>query len=96
MIKEFDILLGADDDLITANGDLVIGECFTQEVGALVRLNQGELKSDPLLGPSLLRMINSNANQQEVQTLLKLHLERDGKNYDDVKGIIQLNTKTNE
>jgi hypothetical protein len=94
MIKEFDLMLDADDDLLL-NGDLVIGESFVQEVGIIVRLNQGELKSDPLLGPNLITMTNGKVSALEVKTKLKVHLERDNKSFEDAEKALRINTKTN-
>ena len=86
-----DILLDNNDDLAIENGDFLLGESLDQEVGIIIRLNQGDLKSDPILGPGLFRMINSNATDAEVKDKIKLHLERDGKNYEDIKEAIKIN-----
>lgn len=89
-----DILL-INDDVAVLNGDFSLGESYTQEVACILKLNQGELKSDPILGPNLLRLINSNASQTELQTLIKINLARDGKDYTDVKEIMELKINTN-
>jgi len=91
MIHGNDILLDANDDLLITNGDLTIGDSVTQEIGILLRLSQGDLKSDPLLGPNLVRMINGKESKTEARTAVKLHLARDGKDYEDVKSIISIN-----
>ncbi len=90
-----DVRLGVDDDLEITAGDFTIGESLSQDVGIILRLNQGDLKSDPILGPNLTQLIKSNVSQQELQTIIKLHLERDGKDYNEVKNIMQINTNTN-
>lgn len=87
-----DILLDNDDDLLVLDGDLVLGDTLTQDVGIILRLNQGDLKSDPLLGPGLIRMINGSANPIGLQKLVRLHLARDGKNYDNIKHLITMKT----
>ena len=89
-----DILLDGNDDLLFKDGELVIGESLTQEVGIIVRLNQGELKEDPLLGPNLITLINSNASKAKIKQKVKIHLARDGKNYDDFRDLITLNAAT--
>lgn len=94
MIKQTDIMLGPDDDLLI-DGDLVLGESYLQEVGILIRLNPGELKADPVLGPGLIRMVNGKVNANEIKTVVKVHLERDGKNYEDAEKVLQLIAKTN-
>lgn len=89
---EQDILLDKDNDLLIRNGDFVIDESLTQDITILLGLNQGELKSDPLLGPGLIRLINSNVSDDELKAKIKLHLQRDNKNYEAIKDYITLNT----
>jgi phage baseplate assembly protein W len=88
-----DILLDDNDDLIIEDGDFKLGDSLTQDVGIILRLNQGELKSDPLLGAGIIRLINSSIDDDELQTRIKLHLQRDGKDYEDIKKYITLNTR---
>ncbi|WP_438710867.1 hypothetical protein ACSTS3_19710 [Aquimarina muelleri] len=90
---EQDIVLDDNDDLIIEDGDFKLGESLTQDVGIILRLNQGELKSDPLLGASIIRLVNSSIDDDELQTRIKLHLQRDGKDYEDIKKYITLNTR---
>lgn len=83
-----DFLLDDNDDMIIANGDFQTGDSFDQEVGIIIRLNQGEMKSDPVLGPNLVRMINAKANHERIKSVMKLNLARDAKDYDKVKDYI--------
>lgn len=85
-----DILLDDEDNILIANGDLVIGKSYWQEVKNIVRLIPGQLKETPMLGPNLVRMINSNVSELELKTVLKRHLEADGKDYDDIKDKLSL------
>lgn len=94
MNRHEDLLLDDTDELLIRDGDLVIGESATQEVGIILRLNQGELKSDPLIGANLIRLINSNVAEAELRRQVKLHLERDGKNYNEIKDLINLKRNT--
>lgn len=88
-----DILLDENDKLMFANGDFAVGDSLMQEVSSILRLNQGELKQDPILGPGLIRKINSNAKQDEITDLIKKHLARDGKDWNDLKQLITITTK---
>jgi hypothetical protein len=90
MIYENDILLTADDDLDIVDGDFAIGESLLQEVGIILRLNSGELKSDPVLAPNIVQLINSKANPQEIEDRVRLFLARDDKNYTDIKDYIKI------
>ena len=93
MDSQCDITLGQDDDLQIANGDFVIAESLLQEVGIILRLNSGELKSDPVLGPNLVQLLNSKADTQDVEERVRLHLQRDNKSFDEVKKLIHLKLK---
>ena len=93
MNYENDILLDANDDLDIVNGDFVIGESVLQEVGIILRLNSGELKSDPVLAPNLIQLVNSASNNQEFEERVRLFLKRDNKNYEDIKKLINIKNK---
>lgn len=92
MAKDF--LLDNDGDLAIENNDLVIGESLTQEVELVMQTNQGEWKRSPLLGPNLIEKINSGASPREIKQAVKLSLEMDGKDYNELKDY--LNVKVNE
>jgi len=85
-----DILLDANDDLLFKDGELVLRESELQEVGIIARINQGDFKEDPLLGPNLITLINSNAPKAQIKQRMKLHLARDGKNYNEYRNLIAL------
>ena len=85
-----DFLLDDNDDMIIVNGDFQTGDSFDQEVGIIVRLNQGEMKSDPVLGPNLVRMINASMNAERIKSTMKLNLARDAKDYDKVKDYLTI------
>jgi hypothetical protein len=88
MSYETDILLDENDDLIIVDGDFVIDESVLQEVGIILRLNSGDLKSDPVLAPNLIQLINSKENSQEFEDRVRIHLKRDNKNYNEIKELI--------
>ena len=90
MYYESDILLDDNDDLNIVNGDFVIGESVLQEVGIILRLNSGELKSDPVLAPNLIQLVNSASKEQEFEERVRLFLRRDNKNYEDIKKLINI------
>lgn len=90
MNYETDILLDANDDLVIVDGDFVIGESLLQEVGIILRLNSGDLKSDPVLAPNLIQLVNSKENSQEFEDRVRIHLKRDNKNYNEIKDKLML------
>lgn len=93
MNYDSDILLDDNDDLTIANGDFVIGESVIQEVGIILRLNSGELKSDPVLAPNLVQLVKGASNSQEFEERVRLFLKRDNKNYEDIKKLINIKNK---
>lgn len=73
------IQLDDDLDLVIKGGSFAVGEVLDQEVEIVLRLGQGQLKSDSLLGPNLVRLSKSNYKPQELISMVSLHLKRDGK-----------------
>ena len=88
-----DIVLDENNDILIQNGDFAIGESTWQEVGIILKMNQGELKSDPVLGASLVRKMKANANKLDIEQAVRLHLARDNKKYNELKHQIQINTE---
>lgn len=72
---------------------LYTGETTIQDTTIVVGLNQGELKSDPLLGPNLNRYIRSRASYNRIERALKIHLERAGLRFSAVSELLSLNLK---
>lgn len=80
-----DILLDNHDELSFYNGDFDTGESEMQDVGLILRLRQGELKSDPILGANLQHFMHGIYDRIAVEKRVKIHLARDGKDYDEIK-----------
>lgn len=91
-MAERDFLLGDDGDLQVRNGDFVTGESLTQEVALIMLTNKGEIRHDPLCGCDLLKMTNARITRARFERLVRVQLERDGKNWSDVKDGINLRT----
>lgn len=87
-----DFLLDEDGRLVLRNGGIATGNSFTQEVALLMLTNNGELRHDPLAGCDLVRRTNSRLTQSELARLVRVQVERDGKQWSDVMGGLKLNT----
>ncbi len=74
-----DILLDENNDLKITGGDFAVGDSFEQDVKLILSLTKGSLKSDPVLGTDLIRLINSGANETEIIQKIRLNLQRDDK-----------------
>ncbi|MFD2566072.1 hypothetical protein [Pseudotenacibaculum haliotis] len=88
-----DIMLDETDDLMISGGDFFVGESLTQETGIILRLNQGDLKSDPILGPNLIQLEHGVESESDFVERVRIHLKRDNKNYNAVKSRINMNFK---
>ena len=73
-----DILLGGDDDLLFEEGDLVVDESSEQEVGLIIRTNQGEWRASPLTGFGVGRRTREEVNRTLFARDLQGQLELDG------------------
>lgn len=86
-----DVLLNENNDLAVVNGDFSVGESEVQEVALILQYHQRSLKSDPLLGANMMELIKGKYDRTAVEKRVKIQLERDGKNYDEIKKRLQLN-----
>lgn len=84
------ILLDENFEIVVRNGTAVIGETLIQEVHIILQMNQGELRSDPLLGPNLIYRIKAKKNESEIRQAVKLALARDKKEYNNIKKLINI------
>lgn len=87
-----DIELGADNELKIKDGDFAVAESEMQEVALILASNQGEWKEDPILGPNLIQMMKINESKADITQRVRIHLERDSKEYDQIKDKIKLIT----
>ena len=86
-----DILVGENNDLELIAGDFSMGESLLQEAGLILQSQQGNWKSDPLVGANMVELIKGKHNRTAVEKRIKIQLERDGKDYDAVKRLLKLN-----
>lgn len=91
-MAERDFILGDDGDVQIRNGDFVTGESLTQEVALIMLTNKGEIRHDPLCGCDLLKMTNARMSRTQFEQIVRVQLERDGKNWADIKNGINLRT----
>ena len=80
-MDNIDILLQSDGDDAAENGDFKIGDGRLDDCYTILKLNSGALKSDPVLAPNLIMLINSKAGSSTIKQTLALHLARDKKKY---------------
>lgn len=86
------ILLDENNDLLIVGKRMIVGDSEMQEVATILEMNQGALKSSPLLGADLVQLLKSNASKVDVQRRVRLQLEKDGKNYNAIKNKIKITT----
>ena len=90
------ILLGMDYDLSVKNGSLQIGVAADQEAALVLKLSQGDLKEDLLLGPGLTKFIRGKNNATQIEQRIRTHFTRAGINYEEYKERISTHIKTTE
>ena len=83
------ILLDENNDLLIVGKQMVIGDSQMQEVAIILEMNQGALKSKPILGADLIQLLKANASKVDVQRRVRIHLEKDGKDYNAIKNKIK-------
>ena len=86
-----DILVTENNDLEIIAGDFTLGDSLLQEVGFILQSQQGNWKSDPLVGANMVVLIKGKQNRTAVEKRIKIQLERDGKDYDAIKKLLKLN-----
>lgn len=95
--SDFGLLVNArrsSNGLIT--GGLVVGDNTDQCAAITIKLFQGELKEDPLLGASLTKFMRAKMNRTEVEQRMRVHLMRAGINYPNYKQRIALTINAEE
>ena len=75
---------------------LVIGNNTDQCAALVLQMSQGELKEDPLLGVGLTKYIRGKFSQSQVDQRIRSHFTRAGINYEEYKGRMSKNIKTEE
>lgn len=73
-----DILLDEQDDLLFAYGDLVVDRSEEQEVGLILRTNQGDWRATPLRGFGVAQRTRNEVNRAQFERALAAQLELDG------------------
>lgn len=95
-----DILLDADDDLLIEGGDLVADDSAEQEVGLILRTNQGDWRDSPLTGFGVARRTRNEVNPTQFARDLSSQLELDGFAQNQVNlatdGQLTINARRNE
>jgi hypothetical protein len=96
------ILLNTDFDIsikpkYDSNGKILtgftIGATVDQEVVLVLKMSQGELKEDPLLGAGLTKFIRGKFSNSAIEHRIKQHLTRARIDYDEYKNKINANIK---
>lgn len=76
-----DILLDENGDDLIKGGDYAVGDGVIDDCFIIFKLNTGSLKSDALLAPNLISMINGKQGSDDIKKALSINLQRDNKQY---------------
>lgn len=91
-MAERDFLLDDTGRLVLRGGGIATGDSLTQEVLLIMLSNQGELRHDPLCGCNLVNRTNSRMLRSDLERIVRIQCERDGKSWSDIKEGIYTNT----
>ena len=80
-----DFLVDDKGEMIIRNGTFATGESLTQEVALLLITNQGEIRNDMFCGCNLVERTNSRITRSELERIIRLQVQRDGKDYSRLK-----------
>ena len=87
-----DFILDESGEMQIRGGDFVTGESLTQDVALIMLTNKGEVRHDLLCGCDLRKRTNTRMTASQFERIVKVQIERDGKNYADLKNGIKLRT----
>lgn len=79
-------------ELVIRNGTIATGDALSQDVALLMLTNKGEVRYDMFAGCDLLRRMNSRMSRIEFERVVRVQVERDGKQWHRVKDGIKLLT----
>lgn len=77
--SNYDIALDDDGDDSIKNGDFELDDGTEDDCVIILKLNRGALKADPLLGPSIVTMMNKKFGSSDIIQAVRIALERDQK-----------------
>lgn len=87
---ERDFLVDEKGAMIIRNGEFATGESLHQEVALILLTNRGEIRHDMLCGCDLIKFMNKRVRRSELERVIRLQLERDGKSWADIKNGIDI------
>lgn len=94
LTDEFDL---AVQPVRNASGKIVrgvlVGNTIDQDAVMVLKLHQGNLKEDPLLGVGLTKYIRGKLDISQIESRIRVHFTRAGLDYDDYKERIKLEVK---
>lgn len=75
---------------------LMVGETTDQVAALVLKMSQGELKEDPLLGCGLTKFMRGKYSATKIEQRIRSHFMRAGLDFDDYKEKLTYNINTEE
>ncbi len=69
---------------------LLLGDTLDQEAVVVLKLHQGDLKEDSLLGVGLTKYMRGKLDRSQIESRVRVHFTRAGLDYDDYKERLKL------
>lgn len=73
---------------------LVVGNSDDQDAALVLKMSQGELKEDPLLGCGLTKFMRGKYSATKIEQRIRSHFTRAGIDYDEYRERMSLTIKT--
>jgi hypothetical protein len=94
LTSDFDVAIRPVRDkngMITSG--FVISESTNQEAIMVLKLRQGELKEDPLLGCGLTKFMRGKYDESMIENRIRLHFTRTGIDYEGFKNKMDIQVR---
>ena len=85
MAQNDDIQVSIENDLLFADGDLLVSEASEQQVQNILQAAPGQFRNSPLVGLDVTSLQNATVNRESLKGEIKLQLSSDGFNVRQVR-----------
>ncbi len=72
---------------------LVVGDTIDQNAIMILKLHQGNLKADPLIGVGLTKYMRGKLDRSQIESRMRVHFTRAGLDYDNYKNRLKTSIK---
>lgn len=93
LTQDFDLAIRPVRNVGKITRGLFVGDTTAQDAIMVLKLHQGDLKEDPLLGVGLTKYMRGKLDRSQIESRIRVHFTRAGLDYDDYKERLKLTAK---